>query len=194
MTASRSSSTRCARRSGAAAAPCRTCTPAALLAEVFRALCDRTGLPPDQIDDVVAGCATQVGEQAGNIAQDGGVDGGIPGHGSRHHGDPGLRVIATGRAFCGQHDPRGRLRHRHDGWRRADVAIPRAATTTRSSAGVIRANSSSASRCRPWARRPSGSPSAGSWNGPGSTSLRCAATNSRPRPTTAADSTRRCCR
>ena len=42
---------------------------AALLAGVFNGLCERTGVPRDQVDDVVAGCATQVGEQAGNIAR-----------------------------------------------------------------------------------------------------------------------------
>ena len=42
---------------------------AALLSDVFKALRDRTGVPVEQIDDVVAGCATQVGEQAGNIAR-----------------------------------------------------------------------------------------------------------------------------
>lgn len=41
----------------------------ALLAEVFGAIVDRAGVPREQIDDVVAGCATQVGEQAGNVAR-----------------------------------------------------------------------------------------------------------------------------
>ena len=51
---------------------------AALLAEVFTALCERTGVPPDRIDDVVAGCATQVGEQAGNIARTAALMAGFP--------------------------------------------------------------------------------------------------------------------
>ena len=42
---------------------------AALLAEVFKAVVERTGVPREAIDDVVAGCAAQVGEQAGNIAR-----------------------------------------------------------------------------------------------------------------------------
>lgn len=42
---------------------------AALLAQVLGAVLTRTGVPADAIDDVVAGCATQVGEQAGNIAR-----------------------------------------------------------------------------------------------------------------------------
>jgi acetyl-CoA acetyltransferase family protein len=42
---------------------------AALLAEVFKALVERTGVPREAVDDVIAGCATQVGEQAGNVAR-----------------------------------------------------------------------------------------------------------------------------
>ncbi len=42
---------------------------AALLAEPFKELLARTGVPAVLIDDVVAGCATQVGEQAGNVAR-----------------------------------------------------------------------------------------------------------------------------
>lgn len=41
----------------------------ALLGETMNALVARTGVPKDQIDDVIAGCATQVGEQAGNVAR-----------------------------------------------------------------------------------------------------------------------------
>lgn len=40
-----------------------------LLAQVLRATVERSGVPAEQIDDVVAGCATQVGEQAGNVAR-----------------------------------------------------------------------------------------------------------------------------
>ncbi|MDR3400080.1 MAG: thiolase family protein [Pandoraea sp.] len=42
---------------------------AALLAHVLSALVERTGVPRGDVDDIVAGCATQVGEQAGNIAR-----------------------------------------------------------------------------------------------------------------------------
>lgn len=42
---------------------------AALLAHVLSALIERSGVPRGDVDDVIAGCATQVGEQAGNIAR-----------------------------------------------------------------------------------------------------------------------------
>jgi acetyl-CoA acetyltransferase family protein len=50
----------------------------ALLAEPFKALLQRTGVPADDVDDVVAGCATQVGEQAGNVARTAVLMAGMP--------------------------------------------------------------------------------------------------------------------
>ncbi|MGO4396521.1 acetyl-CoA C-acyltransferase [Variovorax sp. M-6] len=50
----------------------------ALLAQVLTALCERTGVPRERVDDVVAGCAAQVGEQAGNIARTAALVGGFP--------------------------------------------------------------------------------------------------------------------
>ena len=44
-------------------------TPHELLAQLYRALGERTGLNPEAVDDVVLGCVTQHGEQAGNIAK-----------------------------------------------------------------------------------------------------------------------------
>ena len=43
--------------------------PVDLLAHVFNRLQERTGLDPATVDDVVVGCAQQVGEQSGNIAR-----------------------------------------------------------------------------------------------------------------------------
>jgi len=40
-----------------------------LLARVLNALLERTGVPAASVDDVIAGCAAQVGEQAGNVAR-----------------------------------------------------------------------------------------------------------------------------
>jgi acetyl-CoA acyltransferase len=51
---------------------------AALLATVFNAVCERTGVPRERVDDVVAGCAAQVGEQAGNVARTALLLGGFP--------------------------------------------------------------------------------------------------------------------
>jgi acetyl-CoA C-acetyltransferase len=44
-------------------------TPHALLKQLYDALGERTGLPPETVGDVILGCATQHGEQAGNIAK-----------------------------------------------------------------------------------------------------------------------------
>jgi acetyl-CoA acyltransferase len=43
--------------------------PADLLAHSLRALTDRTGIDPAQIDDVIGGCVDQVGEQAANTTR-----------------------------------------------------------------------------------------------------------------------------
>lgn len=40
-----------------------------LLASVLSELLERTGLPPADVDDVIAGCVTQGGEQGGNVAR-----------------------------------------------------------------------------------------------------------------------------
>lgn len=44
-------------------------TPHELLKQLYGALSERSGLAPEQVDDVVLGCVTQHGEQAGNIAK-----------------------------------------------------------------------------------------------------------------------------
>ncbi|WP_306361733.1 thiolase family protein [Nocardia sp. CC227C] len=43
--------------------------PATLLAGVLESLVERTGIDPALIDDVIGGCVTQSGEQAGNISR-----------------------------------------------------------------------------------------------------------------------------
>src|SRR5262245_44485388 len=43
--------------------------PQELLAQVLRALPARTGFDPAKVDDVIAGCVSQVGEQGANIAR-----------------------------------------------------------------------------------------------------------------------------
>jgi acetyl-CoA acyltransferase len=52
--------------------------PADLLARSLLALLDRTGLDPALVDDVIAGCVTQLGEQALNIGRTGLLAAGFP--------------------------------------------------------------------------------------------------------------------
>ena len=49
-----------------------------LLASVIAALVERTGEPPDRIDDVVAGCANQAGEDNRNVARMAALLAGLP--------------------------------------------------------------------------------------------------------------------
>ena len=52
--------------------------PADLLGFTLKHLVERSGVDPERIDDVVAGCVTQVGEQSTNIARNAVVGAGLP--------------------------------------------------------------------------------------------------------------------
>ncbi|TAM86918.1 thiolase family protein [bacterium] len=52
--------------------------PVDLLALTLRALVDRVNLDPARIDDVIAGCVTQVGEQSVNVARNAALAAGFP--------------------------------------------------------------------------------------------------------------------
>lgn len=52
--------------------------PVDLLATVLESLVERVGIDPAQIDDVIAGCVTQAGEQAVNIARNAVLAAGFP--------------------------------------------------------------------------------------------------------------------
>ncbi|MFI1197008.1 thiolase family protein [Micromonospora sp. NPDC020750] len=52
--------------------------PVDLSAHVLRALAERTGIDPEQVDDVVWGCVSQVGEQSWNVARNGVLAAGWP--------------------------------------------------------------------------------------------------------------------
>jgi acetyl-CoA acyltransferase len=49
-----------------------------LAAEPLKALVERSGIDPEQIDDVIMGCVSQVGEQAGNIGRNAVLSAGLP--------------------------------------------------------------------------------------------------------------------
>jgi len=48
-----------------------------MLAHTYTALLDRTGLPSDQVGDIVAGCGSQFGEQGRNIARNAWLEAGL---------------------------------------------------------------------------------------------------------------------
>ncbi|MFP6640592.1 MAG: steroid 3-ketoacyl-CoA thiolase, partial [Myxococcota bacterium] len=43
--------------------------PATLLGKLFQGVVDKAGIEPQQVEQVIAGCVTQAGEQAGNLAR-----------------------------------------------------------------------------------------------------------------------------
>ncbi|MFI6323593.1 thiolase family protein [Nonomuraea sp. NPDC050556] len=52
--------------------------PVEMLAGVIRAVVERTGIDPEELDDVIAGCVDQVGDQAQNIARWAALSAGLP--------------------------------------------------------------------------------------------------------------------
>ncbi|MGH3665295.1 MAG: thiolase family protein [Egibacteraceae bacterium] len=52
--------------------------PADLLGHVLRGLVERSGVDPTQVDDVIAGCVDQVGEQSVNVARNAWLGAGLP--------------------------------------------------------------------------------------------------------------------
>ncbi len=52
--------------------------PVDLLGQVLRALVEQTGIDPSQIDDVIGGCVTQIGEQSSNVTRNAVLAAGFP--------------------------------------------------------------------------------------------------------------------
>src|SRR6201999_1682679 len=52
--------------------------PNVLLGAVYAAVIERSGIDPELVDDVVAGCVSQVGEQSNNIARNAWLQAGLP--------------------------------------------------------------------------------------------------------------------
>jgi acetyl-CoA C-acetyltransferase len=75
-------------------------TPHALLAQLYRGLAERTQLSPADVEDVILGCVTQYGEQAGNIAKASTLYAGwpetVPGITVSRYCSSGLDAIALG--------------------------------------------------------------------------------------------------
>ncbi len=52
--------------------------PNELLGTAYRAVIERAGIEPELVEDVVAGCVSQVGEQSNNIARNAWLQAGLP--------------------------------------------------------------------------------------------------------------------
>src|SRR5918997_3376011 len=57
---------------------CEDVHPNELLGSVYKAVIERAGIQPDQVEDVVAGAVSQVGEQSNNIARNAWLQAGLP--------------------------------------------------------------------------------------------------------------------
>ena len=91
-----------------------------LLGEVQRAVVDRSGIDPAEVDQVVGGCVGQVGMQAANVTRTAWLQAGLPLGGRRDHRRHAVRLVAAGdqhghRAGRGRRGRRrGRVRRRGD--------------------------------------------------------------------------------
>ncbi|MCZ4551059.1 thiolase family protein [Gordonia rubripertincta] len=65
-------------REGRAGGALSSLHPVELLGQVFRSLVNRTGIDPVLVDDVITGCVSQVGEQAGPVGRWGWLAAGLP--------------------------------------------------------------------------------------------------------------------
>src|SRR5215208_5628381 len=52
--------------------------PNELLGAVYKAVIERAGIDPEQVEDVISGTASQVGEQSNNIARNAWLQAGLP--------------------------------------------------------------------------------------------------------------------
>ena len=73
--------------------------PVDLSAHVLRALATRTGLDPADVDDVIWGCVSQVGEQSWNIGRNAVLARRLAGVRARYHGGPAVRLEPAGGAL-----------------------------------------------------------------------------------------------
>ncbi|MFD8497604.1 acetyl-CoA C-acyltransferase [Amycolatopsis sp. NPDC059657] len=75
-------------------------TPLSLVEQVMNALVTRAGITPESVDQVILGCASQAGEQGGNIARTAVLDAGwppsVPGMTVNRFCSSGLDAIAVG--------------------------------------------------------------------------------------------------
>ena len=94
--------------------------PVDLLAHSLQELVARTGVDPAQIDDVIAGAVTQVGDQAVNIARNALLGAGFPESRARHDRRPAVRQQPAGHQLRRAGRDLRRIRHRDRRGRRVD--------------------------------------------------------------------------
>ena len=91
-----------------------------LAALVIRAAVERSGLPPERIEDVILGCANQAGEDNRNVARMAGLLAGPAHRGRRPDRQPPVRLGPAGHQQRGPRDHGRRRRRVRGGRRRVD--------------------------------------------------------------------------
>ena len=83
-----------------------------MAAEVVRGLIEKTGVKPEDIEDIILGCAFPEGEQGMNVARLIGLLADLP-LSVGLHGEPFLRQLDAERAYGGRANPARRRRRVH---------------------------------------------------------------------------------
>ena len=91
-----------------------------LAALVLRAVVDRAGIDPGQVEDVILGCANQAGEDNRDVARMAAPAGRLPGRGRRADRQPAVRLRPPGDQLGGPRHPGRRRRRVHRRRRRVD--------------------------------------------------------------------------
>ena len=100
-----------------------TVHPADLLGTALTALVERSGIDPAEVEQVVGGCVSQVGEQSFNITRTAWLAAGPPPRGRRHHRRHPVRLVAAGDQPG--HQPGGRRAWPTSPWPAASSSMSR---------------------------------------------------------------------
>ena len=84
--------------------------PNKLLAKTYTEVIERAGIDATEVEDVIAGCVQQFGEQGFNIARNAWLRSGPADRDAGHDGRPPVRLRAAGRQLLRRADRGGRAR------------------------------------------------------------------------------------
>ena len=93
--------------------------PSTLLAKTYSEVIERAGIEPSEVEDVVAGCVQQFGEQGMNIGRNAWLEAGLPIETPGDHRRPPVRLGPAGRQLRRRADRLRRPRRRDRRRRRA---------------------------------------------------------------------------
>ena len=98
--------------------------PNELLGRCYSAVIERAGIDAGEVEDVIAGCVQQFGEQMFNVGRNAWLQAGLPIETAGHDGRPPVRLGPAGGQLRRRADRRRRPRRRDRVGRRAHGHVP----------------------------------------------------------------------